>query len=145
MFLDFLELAALPRALAAFQYKKLPFLFFHILGMFKQTLAPVQEIHIFYPRRNHCVPTWLTAPPVPPQIQIGAARIFAARDCVRNRARLAVIFGVAPIAEVVALPRRHELLFSFAPVCFVIIASIRTAPDNASIFYEDAASWMSCV
>src|SRR3989344_8686544 len=103
----------------------------------KEDFAVFKKIHLADADGDHGIPAWLTAPPVAPQVYIRPSQIDSCFGRCGDCLGLAVVFGMTPFAKLVALSGRNVLLYSFALMSFVIVASVGAHRDDFVVFYNN--------
>src|SRR3989338_3954751 len=99
----------------------------------EELFAAFKEIDVLNARRDHGCPTRLAAPPVAPEVEVGAARVVSVFSCVGNGPRFGVIFWVTAFAQFIPLSCRYPALHALALVCFVILAPVCPAADHFAV------------
>src|SRR3989344_2017057 len=104
----------------------------------EKDITVFEQIYITDTCRNHCLPAWLAAPPMPPHIKIRVSDIMACVFCVFYRARFTVVLGMTSFAKFVPFSGRNILFYTLAFVSLMIAAAIGPTTNDDIIFYNQA-------
>lgn len=77
---------------------------------------------------------------MPPEVEVSSAGIPATLSGILYCPRLAMIFGVASLAKLIALPSIASEPDPFTAVFFVVVASVSSEADDETFFYNNSCA-----